>query len=109
MIDPITKYLLLKEDYATNIKLAGAAAVTTGIALSKLVDVVYDRYMSEAGKSCKGKSGPDRTLCINNYRLKALRSIDCRKAKNTDKCKKYIDKRIKVIQSKISKAKQRKK
>jgi hypothetical protein len=72
----------------------------------------YKRFFSQAAKACKGKSGREKTICMNNYRIKALRAqladikrarTSCSKSKDPGKCGKITGAQIKKIENKIQK------
>jgi len=74
----------------------------------------YKRFFGKASKACSGKSGTEKTACINAYRVKALQAeisdlkgglSGCAKSKDPGKCKAIITKRIQKTQAKISNTK----
>ena len=75
---------------------------------------LYKRFMSKAAKSCKGQSGAAKTLCIKKFQhdaigaqIKDLESAmnACAKAKNPEKCKIPIQKKIGKLKLKMQKMK----
>jgi len=88
----------------------------TGITLATLFIYgaykVYQGYFSKAAKSCKGKSGGEKMLCMEKFKKDALdkQKIElrkglnvCNKSKNPQECKKVLNNKIKKIEGKISK------
>lgn len=81
-----------------------AAATLTGTLLAKRAgEFVKRRYIDAEARACKGKSGKERTQCIEKLHNKkiddhiaALRKAkaQCAKTKNPEKCAKKIDKEI---------------
>jgi len=74
----------------------------------------YKRFFGKASKACSGKSGTEKTACINAYRVKALQAeisdlkgglSGCAKSKDPGKCKAIITKRIQKTQAKINNTK----
>ena len=116
MIDPITQYILEKNKLSENLDyalLVGKQVLRTSILLWFIV-MTYKKQWSKAAKSCKGKVGKDKTLCITKYKLKASEMemsaakkvmSQCSKTKNPNKCKQKIQSEIKRIQKKIQKLK----
>ena len=81
-----------------------AAAALTGTLLAKrAMEFVKRRYLDAAAKMCKGKSGKERTQCIEKIQNKKIddtiaalkkAKAQCGKTKNPEKCAKKIDKDI---------------
>jgi len=83
---------------------AGAAAGIIAFTAAK----IYQNYLSKAARSCSGK--PDKVACMRDFKNKALRmQMDklksgigvCRKAKNSNNCKKSLQAKIGKLQIKI--------
>jgi hypothetical protein len=79
------------------------APVLAGVAITIVSIIIYRRYLSAAGKSCRGTSGENKDNCLNKYRIKALEASNnylktqiktCSKSKNPTVCKNKIDDRI---------------
>jgi len=86
----------------------GASAIAALIIFASIK--AYKRFLSKAAKACKGKSGDEKTLCMKNYKKRALSQqiIDlkkgkrvCSKTKNPKKCILGIDKKAKKLQTKF--------
>ena len=82
-----------------------AAAVATS-------SVVFGRFLSQAAKSCSGKKGKEKTLCIKDYRVRAnlakLSALKremgkCNQTNNVKKCRNMFMKHVKKIEGKIKK------
>jgi hypothetical protein len=102
-------------------KEVGGAGVGAGVALGAAVVSslllygavkTYKRFFSQAAKECKGKSGREKTICMNNARIKAMQAqlgdlqkakTACAKSKNPTKCVKTVTANIAKIQNKIKK------
>jgi hypothetical protein len=65
----------------------------TGLAI--LLSQIYHRYLSDAAKHCRGKSGKDRTICINTFKINACDAAihkarealtGCKDRVNPEKC-----------------------
>ena len=72
----------------------------------------YKRFFSQAAKACAGKSGAEKTACMDRAKGGALMaqkkdlssaSAACAKTKDPAKCKAVIANRLKKIQAKASK------
>ena len=73
---------------------------------------LYKRFLTKAARACKGKSGTEKTLCMKEYRIKALEmqikelqkaKKYCAKSKNPVKCKHLLDSKIYKLRMKIQK------
>ena len=82
-----------------------AAAIYAGVK-------TYQRFMSQAAKSCGGQSGSAKTACMAKYKSNALRGQiaatqrgvgSCSNAKDPQKCKASIQSRVQKLQNKLSK------
>ena len=91
-------------------KTAGAVALAAAAIYAGTK--VYQRYMSQAGRACKGKGGAERTACMKNFRAKAIQGqiaatqkgmSACANSKNPDKCRASIQKRVQSLQAKRAK------
>ena len=65
---------------------------------------VYQRYFSEAAKTCEKKSGQERTDCINDYKTKGRKEYNttikngmskCDKSKDPEKCRQLLKDKMK--------------
>lgn len=72
---------------------------------------VYQRFMSQAAKSCAGQSGGAKTACMNKYKSNAIRGqisatqkgmTACNNAKDPQKCRAAIQSRVQKLQSKMA-------
>ena len=75
---------------------------------------LYKRFMTKAGRTCKGKSGRDKQICVLNFQYDAIsaqiRNLEsaikvCSKTKNPDKCKIPIQTKIMKLKKKMQKIK----
>ena len=82
-----------------------AAAIYAGVK-------VYQRFMSQAAKSCSGQSGSAKSACMAKYKANAIKGqiaatqrgvSACAKAKDPVKCKASIQGRVQKLQNKLSK------
>jgi len=73
---------------------------------------LYKRFMSKAAKACKDKKGKDKTICMNQYQIKALEASKkplmdgakgCSKAKDVQGCRNKFKQKINKVTSKINK------
>jgi len=93
-------------------------AVIGGLAAASLLIYsaykVYQRYLSSAAKSCKGRSGADKTACMKKFKLNALMKqrtelqkafSGCAKSKDPKKCSSSIGNKIKSLSGQIEKLK----
>lgn len=68
-------YAAAGKDYASRIKNMKHKKVLGGTAAAALAAYgavkAYQRWMSAGAKACKGKSGADRTACLQQYKQKA--------------------------------------
>jgi len=85
----------------------GAVAVAAAALLARKV---FRRFLSKAARACKDKAGAAKTLCMNEFKKKAMQAqasslqqskSKCAKSKQPDKCNAAIDKKIAMIKSKI--------
>jgi len=88
---------------ATKRRVQVKVAVYGTVALAALAIFIYRRYLSQAAKSCKGKSGSERTECIDNYKVQGARAAiqqleskrsKCTSQKNPEKCNMRINKEV---------------
>jgi hypothetical protein len=93
---------------------AGTALAATALAgvAAYGATKIYKRFFSQAAKACAGKSGAQKTACMQQYKVKAsqakvqslMRSkATCKKAKNPQKCMAAIDAEIQKAKSKAGK------
>lgn len=89
-------------------KYAAAGVIAAAAALASYK--VYKRFFSQAAKACSGKSGSEKTACMNTYKVKGLNAAKtalrssmgkCAKTKNPDQCKASIQKKILAHDAKI--------
>ena len=90
--------------------------IATGILVALLIYAAYKiftRYFSKAARACWGKSGKERALCILSYKVNALKAQErellssmslCSKAKQPEKCREAIRKKISKVRDKIDRA-----
>lgn len=101
----------LSKGVKTGLKYAGGAAVAAllGYGAVKL----YKAFLSKAARACKGKSGAEKTACIQAYKVKGYQAqanaikagmSKCEKSKDPEKCKSIAGKKIVLINAKIAKA-----
>ena len=88
-------------------------AVGTAAMIASILFVsykLYTRFLSKATRSCKGKSGVEKTSCINKFRREAQKervkyleqSIKhCSKTKNPEKCKTKVNQKIRKQKAKL--------
>lgn len=69
----------------------------------------YKNYLSKAARSCSGKKGSDKEICMKEFKMKAIKaqiadlkkgSAACIKAKDKDECKKQLAIKIAKLQKK---------
>lgn len=98
-------------DYPSHVANAPLYSVAAAAIIAS-ADSAYKRFFSQAAKACKGKSGKEKTICMNNYKRKGkeqqLRKLQssiskCSKDKNPDKCRKRLTKKINSIKLELSK------
>ena len=79
--------------------LAAAAVVAIAAVVSTKI---AKNYFTKAAKACKGKTGTEKTLCMQQYKVDAIKAqmktLDdyknyCKVSKNPSKCAKQIDKK----------------
>ena len=72
----------------------------------------YQRFFSKAAKACKGQGGPQKTACMNKFKMQATQKQiselkngmrACSKSKNPAKCKQSLAKRIAKLSNKSNK------
>lgn len=97
---------------------AGAGAIIGGLLGAALLTYgaykTYQRFFSKAAKACRGKNFKEKTACLKSFRLQALEkqltdlrtsASACMKTKDPRKCSVIIAKKIKKLESKITKLK----
>jgi len=86
----------------TQVNVLTVIAVVSAVSFAAVQ--IYKRYFSEAAKSCKSKSGEERTDCINNYKRKGTTAYNqvirngiskCDKSKDPKKCKQLLKDKMK--------------
>lgn len=91
-------------------QVAGAAAIAAAAIYAGYK--IYKRFFSQAAKACSGKSGAEKTVCMNNYKKQAIQkqisatqsaAAKCSKSKDPAKCKSAIAKKIASLKSKAQK------
>lgn len=89
-------------------KYAAAGVIAAAAALASYK--VYKRFFSQAAQACKGKSGSEKTSCMNAYKAKGLNASKselrrglskCAKSKDAAKCKAAIQKKVLSLDAKI--------
>jgi len=118
----VSKAAASKAAAATNLKLQtalSAAKVSTSpvgsivlaAAIAAASYIVYKRFLSKAARSCSGKSGDVKTLCMQQFkkratqlRIKTIQSqiTKCKDSKEPEKCKAKLMSTIRHLQSKLS-------
>lgn len=84
---------------------AGAALATAAVLAAAIAGGVaaYKRFFSKAAKACKGKSGNEKTSCMNKFKRQAQQAkvsamvsakSKCAKSKDPSSCKIKLDKKI---------------
>ena len=103
-VETTVKYSV-PEWFKTNAGMAtGAVGITLLIATAAMIGYkVYKRYFTVAGKTCAGKSGYNKEVCITNVKIKAIEETiktykdnikSCKLTKDPNKCKERINKLI---------------
>jgi len=101
----ITKFSGTKAGLATGGAAAAALAIYAGYK-------IYKRFFSQAAKACAGKSGKEKTACMNKYKKTALMKqasaiqsgvSKCAKSKDPAKCKAALSKKVASIKAKAAK------
>lgn len=89
---------------------AGAVAIAAAAIFAGVK--VYQRFMSSAARSCSGKSGGEKTSCMQKAKAGAIRGqisatqrgvSSCAQAKDPAKCKASVQARVQKLQGKLSK------
>jgi hypothetical protein len=92
-----------------SVRLISAGIVISLVALAAYR--IYKYHISQAGKSCKRFTGPERNNCIRKFKLEgskkqldALRAghSSCGNTSNPEKCKIILSKKIRKIEERIS-------
>jgi len=92
--------------------LAAGSIVATVYALAaiKAGFMAYKRFFSQAAKACAGRSGVEKTSCMNQFKTKALQAQikvlqsamgGCSKSKDPVKCKAKLQNKINKIKAKM--------
>jgi len=94
----------------------GGAVAMSALAVAALLTYAgvkaYKRFLSQAAKACKGKSGAEKTACMKAYKAKGIKAqiatiksgmSKCAKTKNPEKCKKALATKIAGLQKKFAK------
>jgi len=97
-------------------KMAGVEGGIGVLALAALLAYgayrTYKRFFSKAATACKGKSGSEKTACMNKFKVTALNaqikdlqagSSACAKTKNPAKCKAVVAKKVAKLKAKVAK------
>jgi hypothetical protein len=107
----IAKLRATNDMYAKNKKFSkqvGGALLAAMIAYAAYK--IYKNKFSAAAKACKGKTGPEKTLCMNNFKVAAIKaqiaqlksgSSGCNSSKDPVKCKAVILAKIKKLEGKL--------
>jgi len=64
--------------------------IAIGVAATAIIYAayqIYKRFLSKAAKACKGQSGNEKTLCMYQYKVKALEAARNELTKGLSKCK----------------------
>jgi len=105
--DPIKR--VYQAGQGTGISQGLAAAAVIALA-STLAFKAYQRFLSKAAKACKGKSGDEKTNCMNKFKQQAQKAkIDslqkslqsCSKSKDPSACKIKMTKKINKEKAKL--------
>lgn len=99
------KYASVKGEFkpAMSGSTKAAIAVATIAAILAGAYYVYKRYLSQATKTCQGKSGQDRQRCVLMFKINGAKAAilklrenlpKCEYKKNPDRCKFQIQKQI---------------
>jgi len=102
---------------ATSVGIVGGGAVVLGgLAAAAILTYAavktYKRFLSQAAKACKGKSGADKTACMKAYRIKGLQAqitdlnkalAGCAKTKDPGKCSKAVGNKLTSLKKKLAK------
>ena len=104
----------LNKDFLGNVpylyQIIGATMIVAAIGYASYK--LYKRFMSKAAKACQDKKGKVKTICMNQYQLKALEASkkpftdgmkNCSKAKEVQACKAKFNKKINAINKRITK------
>ncbi len=71
---------------------------------------IYKKYLSKAAKACAAKKGEAKKVCMNKFKLDAMKQritnlgkakTQCKKSKNPGKCVQGLDKKIIKLKSKL--------
>jgi hypothetical protein len=92
----------------------GAALAATALAgmAAYGASKIYKRFFSQAARACSGKSGAQKTACMQQFKVKAAQAkvqslvrskATCKKAKNPQKCMAAIDAEIQKAKAKSGK------
>ncbi len=101
---------VIKKKAAMAGAVGGAGAVVIAAAIAAAAYKIYKRFISQAAKACKGRSGADKTLCMSQHKKKALQARiknmqssmkQCDQTKDPTKCKAKTMQTIKHLQSKM--------
>jgi len=110
--------LAKKAGVKTNVRgshVVGAGAVGATVLSGMLLYGAYktfQRFYSKAAKACAGKSGSDKSACMREYKMSALKAqmndlqkalAACGKSKNPKKCSKTVSAKIMKIRKQIAK------
>lgn len=80
------------------VQVAGAVGVAAIIAAAY---AVYKRFLSQAATACGGKSGGEKTACMNAYKKKAYQAQIAQLNKGLSNCPKGDDAKANTCRSKI--------
>jgi len=95
---------------------AGGVIALGGLAAAAILTYAsiktYKRFLSQAAKACKGKSGKEKTACMKAYRVKGLKAqitdlsrglTGCAKTKDPAKCSKSVTNKLTSLKKKLAK------
>ena len=95
-----------------------AFAVTIVAAIVGMIGViVYQRFLSTAARVCKGKSGMEKSVCMQKYKADALEAKykaihanakHCDRSKNPAKCKAMVAQKLNTTKNELRKVKSKK-
>lgn len=85
------------------VKSSMGKGIAIGVAAAVIIYAayqIYKRFLSKAAKACKGQSDNEKTLCMYQYKIKALEAARNELTKGLSKCK--DDKCQSMVKSKIT-------
>ena len=95
----------IQEIFVTGVDLIAAALATASV-------MAYKRFMSKSARACKGRSGSEKTACMNKFKQAAVQAqirtlssgaAKCAKSKDPAKCKTKVANQIAKLKAKLGK------